>query len=245
MARIYDAKQFDSVYVEFICKGVFNEIAEYYPRYRSRYETLIKRYCDLAPPTPLKVLDIGGGQLGLLCKKLWNDDAYVADIGGIHLDYLQEKGLKTVKWNLCLNEQPFKEEFDLIFFSEVIEHLPMPVHMALERLKIALKPGGTIICSTPNLYRLRNVIYMILGKQIYDYFRIPEEQGLGHVIEYSIAHLQWQFEKAGLENCHIEYCQMLHSPNNPIFSMMYWMGSPLFLIPRFRDNLVAIAQRPQ
>jgi len=244
MTRIYNAKQFDSVYSELICKGSFNESPEYYPRYRSRYETLIKQYCYLAPPTPLKVLDIGGGQLGLLCHKLWGDDACVADIGGIHLEYLQGQGLEVVKWNLCLEEQPFKAEFDFIFFSEVIEHLPMPVHIVLERLKMALKPGGTIICSTPNLYRLRNVVYMALGKQIYDYFRIPEGQGLGHVIEYSIDHLQWQFEKAGFKNCNIEYCQMHHSPNDLFFRVMYWIGSPLFLIPRFRDNLVAIAQAP-
>jgi SAM-dependent methyltransferase len=245
MTRIYNAKQFDSVYLDLICKGGFSESSDYYRRYRSRYETLIKQYCHLAPPAPLKVLDIGGGQLSLLCNKLWNDDACVSDISGIHLEYPQSQGLKVKQWNLCLDEQPFKEEFDFIFFSEVIEHLPMAVHIALERLKIALKPGGTIICSTPNLYRLRNVVYMALGKQIYDYFRIPKNQGLGHVIEYSIDHLRWQFEEAGFENCTIEYCQMHHSPNNPFFRIMYWLGSPLFLVPRFRDNLLAIAQKPQ
>jgi 2-polyprenyl-3-methyl-5-hydroxy-6-metoxy-1,4-benzoquinol methylase len=244
MARIYDAKQFDSVYLESICKGSFNEVSEYYPRYRSRYETLLKLYCPLAPSTPLKILDIGGGQLGLLCKKLWNDDAYVADIGGSHLDFLQAQGLNVMKWNLCLDEQPFKEEFDFIFFSEVIEHLPIPGHIALEHLKIALKPGGTMICSTPNLYRLRNVVYMALGKQIYDYFHIPKDRGLGHVIEYSIDHLQWQFNKAGFLNCNIKYCQMHHSPNDLVFRITYWIGSPLFLVSRFRDNLVAIAQAP-
>jgi SAM-dependent methyltransferase len=244
MPRIYNAKQFDLAYEDFICKGSFNEIPEYYPRYKSRYETLIKQYSHLAPSTPVKVLDFGGGQLSLLCHKLWGDRACVADIGGIHLDYLQSQGLEVMQWNLCLDEQPFKAEFDFIFFSEVIEHLPIPGHIALEHLKIALKPGGTILCSTPNLYRLRNVVYMILGKQIYDYFRMPEGHGLGHILEYSIDHLQWQFEKAGLKNCQIEYCQMHHSPNNPIFRIMYWLGSPLFLIPRFRDNLVAVAQAP-
>lgn len=244
MTRIYDAQKFNSAYLEFICKGSFNEIPDYYPRYRSRYAALIKKYCDLAPSTPLKVLDVGGGQFGLLCKKLWNDDAWVADLGGDHLDYVAAQGLQVKIWNLCSEEPPFKEEFDFIFFSEVIEHLPMPGHIVLERLKIALKPGGMIICSTPNLYRLRNIVFMAIGKQIFDYFRIPENHGLGHVMEYSMDHLQWQIEKSGLENCHIEYCQMPHSPNDPVFRAMYWMGSPLLLVPRFRDTLVAIAQAP-
>lgn len=244
MPRPYNAQQFNSVYSEFICKGVFNEAPEYYPRYRTRYQALIKEYCRLAPSTPVRVLDIGGGQLSLLCHKLWQDHACGADIGGVHLEYLQSQGVEAVKWNLTKPEQPFEEEFDFIFFSEVIEHLPVPGHIALERLKLALKPGGTLICSTPNLYRLRNIVYMALGKQIFDYFRIPENQGLGHILEYSSDHLRWQFEQAGLKNCQIEYQQMHHSPNDPLFRAMYWLGSPLFWVPRFRDNLLAIAQAP-
>lgn len=244
MKRIYSTSQFNSVYADFICNGHFNEIPEYYPRYRSRYEMLIKQYCHLAASHPLKILDVGGGQLGLLCQKLWGDEACVADIGGSHLDYLQDQGLHVTQWNLCLDQQPFTEEFDFIFFSEVIEHLPIPGHLVLERLKLALKPGGTIICSTPNLYRLRNRVYMVLGKQIYDYFRMPEDQGLGHVIEYSMDHLQWQFKKAGFEDFTVGFYQMHHSPINPIFRIMYWIGAPLFLVPHFRDNLVAVAHAP-
>jgi SAM-dependent methyltransferase len=241
MSRIYDAQLFDLAFKQFICAGIFNESPEYYPRYRSRYEILLQRYCDLAPATPCRVLDIGGGQLGMLCHKLWNDDVCVADIGGEHLDYVRSQGLSAQQWNLCSHEQPFEAEFDFIFFSEVIEHLPVPGHLVLERLKTALKPGGKIICSTPNLYRLRNIVYMALAKQIYDYFYMPSDRGLGHVIEYSFDHLRWQFEKAGFQNCQIEYCQMHHWPNAIGFRILYLLGSPLFLIPRFRDNLVAIA----
>jgi hypothetical protein len=108
MTRIYDVKQFDSAYKEFIYKGRFNEAPEYYPRYKSRYEMLVKQYCHLAPSMPVKVLDVGGGRLSLLCHKLWNDQPCVADIGGAHLDYLQAQDLEVVKWNLCLDEQPLK-----------------------------------------------------------------------------------------------------------------------------------------
>ncbi len=244
MARKFDNRQFKSVYDTLICQGVFNEEPEYYPRYRSRYQLLLKKYSAGAPETPQTVLDVGGGQLALLCKALWNDDAYAVDIGGPHLDYLNTQGIQTGIWNLCGDTQPFTAKFDYVFFSEVIEHLPLPGHIVLEKLKIALKSRGTLICSTPNLYRLRNVIYLLIGKQIYDYFRIPEDHGLGHVIEYSLDHLRWQFERAGFRDCQLEYCQMHHLPNNVLFRLMYLAGSPLFLVPRFRDNLVAIAQCP-
>lgn len=242
MARVLDRQRFNDVYEGLICQGVFNESPDYYRRYRSRYEVLLQKYCQLAPQKIQSVLDIGGGQLGLLCKALWDDDAYVLDIGGLHWDYLRSQGLTVQQWNLCIDEPPFVDQFDLVFFSEVIEHLPLPGHVVLAKLKLALHPTGLLICSTPNLYRLRNVVYMLLGKQIYDYFRMPEDCGLGHVLEYSRDHLQWQLERAGFANCQVEYRQLHHWPNNLWFRLLYALGYPLFLVPRFRDNLIAIAQ---
>jgi SAM-dependent methyltransferase len=245
MMRAWDARKFDSVYSEFVCPHFgLSAPADYCFRYRSRYKRLIKEFCNLAPSAPLDVLDIGGGQLALLCKKLWNDRACVADLRSSLFAYLETQGVETVQWNLCEPAQPLVARFDFIFFSEVIEHLPLPGHVVLERLRKALKPNGVLICSTPNFYRLHNVIYVALGLRIHDYFRMPEDRSLEHVIEYSRDHLQWQFNKAGFTDCRVQYCQMHHSPTNPVFRIMSWMGYPLFLVPRFRDNLLAIARAP-
>ena len=246
MPRTWDPKRFDSIYAEFICqRDAHFELSgpvDYSFRYRSRFKTLIERFCYLAPPSPVDVLDIGGGQLALVCKKLWNDRACVADLESPLFPYLEAKGVETVQWNLCEPVQPFVARFDTIFFSEVIEHLPLPGHVVLERLRRALKPNGVVICSTPNFHRLRNVAYLALGWRIHDYFRMPEDGSLGHVIEYSCDHLQWQFEKAGFTDCRIEYCQMHHLPISPVFRIISWIGYPLFLVPRFRDNLLAVAR---
>jgi SAM-dependent methyltransferase len=245
MARAWDAKKFSSLYSEFVCPYfVGSQPADYCFRYRSRYKRLMKRFCDLASPIPMDVLDIGGGQLALLCKKLWNDRACATDLDRRLFPYLESHGVETVQWNLCQPEQPLVARFDLIFFSEVIEHLPLPGHVVLEKLRRALKPNGIVICSTPNLCRLRNVVFIALGLPIQDYFRMPEGGSLGHVIEYSRDHLYWQFQKAGFKDCRIDYCQMHHSPNNPVFLIMSWIGYPLFLVPHFRDNLLAIARAP-
>lgn len=245
MARVWDGKKFDSIYSEFICPHFgLSAPADYCFRYRSRYKTLTKRFCELAPPAPVDVLDVGGGQLALLCKKLWDDRACAADFIPHHFAYLETQGVETVQWNLCEPVQPLVARFDVIFFSEVIEHLPMPGHVVLERLRRALKPRGIIICSTPNFHRLRNVVFIALGRRINDYFRMPENGSLGHVIEYSGDHLQWQFNKAGFKDCQVEYCQMHHSPYNPVARIMSWIGYPLFLVPRFRDNLLVVAHAP-
>jgi SAM-dependent methyltransferase len=243
MRRTLDLPLFNDIYERRVVEGRFNEEPDYYPRYRSRYRELLEIFCGEVGSDPKRVLDIGGGQLAVLASLLWGDHATAADIGGEHLSYLREQGVEAVEWNLCTQDCPFDSEFDAIFFSEVIEHLPVPGHVVLEKLLRALRPGGLLILSTPNLYRLRNLVYMAIGKQIFDYLRRPEEGPFGHVLEFSPDQLLWQLERAGFSEIRIERRQFHHRPKDPIFRAMSWIGSPLFLIPRFRDHLVATARR--
>lgn len=246
MPRRWNSHEFNQVYEMFICNNIIQSNGRaYHLRYRSRYKVCTKRLSEIAPSHTIDVLDVGVGQLALICHKLWNDHTVVADLPGPHLSYMAAQGVETIHWNLCTSEPPFMAKFDAVFFSEVIEHLPIPGHVVLERLRKVLRPGGVIICTTPNLYRLRNVVYMVLGLPIYDYFRIPDNNiGLSHVIEYSRDHLQWQFEKAGFTKCRIEHIQMHHSPTNPLFRPFAWLGYPLHAVPRWRDNLLATAYAP-
>lgn len=246
MGRAWDSAAFDAAYVKHLCQEGFPfGSPDYYARYRSRYETLLKRFAQLASPESLDVLDIGGGQLALLCNKLWNDRATVADLPGERqLEYLRTKGITAITWNLCSDEQPCVAKFDCIFFSEVIEHLPVPGYVVLDRLRKALRPGGILVCSTPNFYRLKNIVHLALGLPILDHMQLPGDSSLGHVIEYSRDGLQWQLEKAGFRNCNVEYRQMHHSPTKLAFRLLSWAGYPLFLFPRFRDNLLATASAP-
>jgi 2-polyprenyl-3-methyl-5-hydroxy-6-metoxy-1,4-benzoquinol methylase len=244
MSRPFSIKAFDEAFDQRIVKGQFNEIPEYYPRYKSRYLEIIKLYSKVAGPPPIDLLDIGGGQFGTLASALWGDRATMADVGGKNYDYLRSQGIRPVEWNLCDGSSPFDNEFDAVIFSEVIEHLPLPGHVILERLKKAMRPGGVMICTTPNLYRLRNVVYMAIGKGIYDNFRMPTTQGLGHVIEYSRDHLYWQFEQAGFVDIEITFRQFHHIPNQLPFRLAALAGYPLFAIPRFRDILVVQARKP-
>jgi len=244
VTRIFDSQSFKQTYDSAVVHGHFQEEPAYYPRYRFRYETLLREYCARLEAHPTDVLEVGGGQLALLARLLWKDRAVVADLPGPHHDYLHSHGVETVVWNITGEEDLTQQRFDAIFFSEVIEHLPIPGHRALERLRTLLKPGGWIICSTPNLYRIRNIVYLAAGKRIFDHFRQPTDSGLGHVLEYSRDHLEWQFREAGFEHIEIDLRQLHHFPKNPLIRVMSWLGSPLMLMPRFRDNLVAVARAP-
>jgi len=245
MTAPFDASEFRSKFDELIVRGQFHETPEYYPRYRTRYEELFRVFSERAPAGPLEVLDIGGGIYATLATALRGDRCTVADVGATNVEYLKRCGVASVEWNLCKDEQPFEARFDAIVFSEVIEHLPVPSHLVLERLRRALKPGGFILCTTPNLYRLRNVVYMALGRPIFDYFRMPTDRGLGHVLEFSRDHLAWQIETAGFRLESLELRYFPHQPYSLPFRVLSWLGRPLFWFPRWRDCLVAIAQAPR
>jgi len=245
MSREFNAKKFDSLYEQYICRDEFQfGGSDYYRRYRSRYKECIERFAKLAPSSRLDVLDVGGGQLALMCAKLWGDKGVASDLPGPHMDYIASLGIETITWDLCKAEFPLDTKFDCIFFSEVIEHLPIPGYIVLQKLAKILKPGGFLICTTPNLYRLKNVVFMVLGKPIFDNFQYSD-QALAHVVEYSRDHLEWQFKKAGFSNCTVEYSQMGHMPTNPLYRPLALLGYPLHLLPRWRDNLVATGFAPE
>jgi len=119
MARPWKPHDFDAVYERYICQDEMQFGGRgYHLRYRSRYKECIRRLAALAPPRPVDVLDVGGGQLAVLCAKLWNDSGAAADLPGPHLSYMASQGVETFHWNLCKSDAPFAKKFDLIFFSE-------------------------------------------------------------------------------------------------------------------------------
>lgn len=60
------------------------------------------------------------------------------------------------------------DSFDVVLFCEIIEHLLSdPVH-ALVEIRRVLKPGGTLVLTTPNVVRLDNVRKIIGGENVYD-----------------------------------------------------------------------------
>ena len=145
MARPWKPRDFDSLYERFICQDEMQFGGRaYYLRYRSRFKECIRRFAALAPVQPVDVLDVGGGQLALMCAKLWNDHGVAVDLPGPHLSYMAKHGVETIQWNLCKSELPSEAKFDFVFFSEVIEHLPIPGYIALERLRRFYGPAASL-----------------------------------------------------------------------------------------------------
>ena len=210
--RKFSAVEFDKAFAV-LGRMRWQEQQQYYARYRNRYLAMVRQFAALAERDGLDILEIGGGQLAFLSSQLWQQDkACVADISDECFSGLQSNGIDTILWNLASEDPPVDRLFDVIFFSEVIEHLPIPGHVAVERLRMRLRPGGFLLCSTPNLYRMRNVIFLATGRRIFDHFGLPG-RAYGHILEYSAEHLAWQFEQAGFTDVSIHFKHFAHSPN--------------------------------
>ncbi len=111
---------------------------------------------------PKKILDIGCGS-GFLIDIL--QEKIHAEFSGI--DVYKNSAKKNWRYKSCdiTKGLPFKdEEFDLVIFGEVIEHVPNPDKVLYE-IRRVLKKNGKLIVSTPNLVSWANRILVLGGIQ--------------------------------------------------------------------------------
>jgi SAM-dependent methyltransferase len=125
---------------------------------------IILKYFEKIETKKLNILDIGCGKgrsLFELNKKAKIKHNYhgveVVDIiADYPRDYIKRKGMKNFSFlTLDVSQKGFakklNKKFDLIIFSEVIEHLfPEDQKIALNEIKELLSPNGILIITCPN-----------------------------------------------------------------------------------------------
>ncbi len=99
----------------------------------------------------------------------------VGCLDGRYLERLRERGWSAAGIDIMPQEAayivrhdaglpfPFEPEFDLVIAAEVIEHV-VETDAFLSHCASVLKPGGTLILTTPNLLFGVNRLRMLLGK---------------------------------------------------------------------------------
>lgn len=76
--------------------------------------------------------------------------------------------------------------FELVIFSEILEHLRIDPLSTLREILRVLTPGGTLILSTPNLYSIGCIIKFNTGRGLNDPYREFEKlHSLGLIRIYS------------------------------------------------------------
>ncbi|MCZ7647935.1 MAG: class I SAM-dependent methyltransferase [Planctomycetota bacterium] len=94
--------------------------------------------------------------------------------------------------------------FDAVLACEIVEHVRARPRTVFARAREALKPGGALVATTPNVARLSNVLHLLEGKNIQLPLRdVPEGSSAHatdhwhHIREYTPAELAEEARAAG------------------------------------------------
>jgi 2-polyprenyl-3-methyl-5-hydroxy-6-metoxy-1,4-benzoquinol methylase len=110
---------------------------------------------------------------------------------------LKKNGKWSFKKVLPDKQLPFTDKlYDVIYHFDVIEHVNKPIIFLAEQFRL-LKPGGKIICVTPNLLRPANIIKLLCGNLKFPH-KIGYKKEIGdyiHVHEFT----SWELESIAKE----------------------------------------------
>lgn len=237
---------FDRVFKRDILGGAFAETADYYEPARERYWRSLELLCDIGLTGAERVVEFGGGQMAILLARMFGMDCTVADINADYRGPIDRLGIPFAIGSIA--DEPAiagGARFDLIVLLEVIEHIPEPPYVTLEKLKAILNPGGRVFMTTPNLFRLRNIARMIAGRDFLDEFQLAGPgKGLGHQMEYSAVHMAWQIRKAGFDVQAIRHDQLGATGFSTKARLARKLLSPLLLRDLWKEELVVMARLP-
>tara|TARA_B100001765_G_C19484798_1_gene330716 strand:+ start:522 stop:1265 length:744 start_codon:yes stop_codon:yes gene_type:complete len=151
---------------------------EIYSNYYSEIERTSKKFTrdivDIVKETKI-LLDIGCGTgLNANFLKEKGYEIYGIDVSQIAIDKFNKKGFKGKIMDISQTLKFEENFFDVVFASEVIEHVSYTEGF-LKEVKRILKPGGILYLSTPNSSFWPYRVLSLLG------FTLSQAQHKGHV----------------------------------------------------------------
>jgi SAM-dependent methyltransferase len=110
-----------------------------------------------------RVLDIGCRWGALTRHYLEGNEVVGIDVDRGALEHAAELGIETV-WADAEEPLPFPDEsFDVVVVGELLEHVRDPARVVDETRRV-LRPGGTLVGSVPNAFRLKNRLRFLAGR---------------------------------------------------------------------------------
>ena len=171
-------------------------------------------------------------------------------------DRCKAKGIQFETCDLAACSIPFdKSYFDLVVFTEVLEHIFAPPTKILEEIRSVMRSGGKLILSTPNIATLRARIRFLFGITPLDN---PDDQmkkgwvhGHGHIHEYTMKEITSLLKGCGFTISSKTFLQ------NPISDALRGIDKGMtlrlrkviyhgvrFLVPAFRPYIYIECYRP-
>lgn len=147
--------------------------------------------------TGLGFLPVLLGRAGVRVTATETDDGISYFARAHHIDVLP--------YAIGRDPAPFEPgSLDFLVFAEVLEHLKLSPTSVLRVLATSLRPGGTLLLTTPNIARLEHLEALAAGENFLEPFPddLPLDQDateyIEHVREYSIREVVEAVEGAGL-----------------------------------------------
>lgn len=221
--------------------------------YHAVHKTRLLRTVDLlykeAPSG--KLLELGtSGFIPLVCRDLFPD----LEVHASHFD-TSNMPTQNVTFTVgsasidvrCYNHDleygmfPVKDEtYDFVLCCEVLEHMEIdPMHM-LSEVNRVLKPGGTLLLTTPNITSSRALSKILSGVEPYFYMQYHKSREYHrHNYEYSARTLKRVLECAGF-NVQV-WSEDLFEDGLPGF--VNSLKKAGFEIEETGDNLIAVGEK--
>jgi 2-polyprenyl-3-methyl-5-hydroxy-6-metoxy-1,4-benzoquinol methylase len=229
---ICNKTEFVRHYSELIRGKEFVEYESYYENSVIRFWKAFDRIQRLdLPPSP-KVLDIGGGIMGVLLARIHGMHVTVGDVNRRAAEDIDKFVIPFVELNLLSDTQLPQEQFDLVILQEVIGHLPQPPYIVFRRIQSFMKDGGVLFITTPNGSRFRNALYLLAGRQVLDHFRYPEgTESLGVQHEYTLGQMIWQLERAEMRILFARQYTCGWTGETPLAWLVHKLSTLITLVP--------------
>jgi SAM-dependent methyltransferase len=112
--------------------------------------------------TGQRVLDVGCRYGALTRSYVHGNEVVGVDVDREALEEAAELGIEPL-WADAREPLPLEDEsFDVVVMGELLEHLPLPQRMVAETRRV-LRPGGRVVGSVPNAYRLKARLRFLAG----------------------------------------------------------------------------------
>lgn len=179
------------------------ELPGHFAQCRERHIDAIERTTAILAPDA-RVCEIGPAGLGL---------ALVRELG-VRLDaydcvpwFKPVYDRFAIPWGYVDLNEPgaaLGGPYDVVLLCEVIEHVARWPADVLADIRRALRPGGVLFLTTPNLHRLSNRLRMLVGRPLFADF-VPERLVTAHLREYTVEELGFLLRRAGFTSVHHDY----------------------------------------
>jgi len=144
----------------------------------------------------IRILDIGTTPFTILLKRAYpHYEIWTIDRTDLMKKRCLNEGVFFKTVDLSDVKLPFEDSyFDVIIFTEVLEHLCVPPSLVLAEVKRVLRPGGKLLLSVPNIATLHKRLKLLFGKNILPpadrQLNGDKIHGYGHLHEYTMGEIE-------------------------------------------------------